>query len=109
MAEDYDGCQSPCRRKGAHTLRQWECAEAPKEPCKHPLEAICIASDSSGVICGECYEDLSVRKLAEQAKVSASMGCWCEDECNCKPRPFGWDLDPRKVLRVLDLTLEGER
>jgi hypothetical protein len=75
----------------------------------HPLEDICIASDSSGVICGNCYEELSVRRLAEGATVSASMGCWCTEECSCKARPFGWSLDPRKVLRVLDLTLEGER
>jgi hypothetical protein len=100
---DFDACQSPCRRNGAHTLRRWECALAPKPPCEHPAEAICWASDSSGIICKECFEEISVRKLAEEATVSASMGCWCTEECSCKARPFGWSLDPRKVLRVLDL------
>lgn len=105
MDEDYDGCQSPCRRKGAHTRRQWECADAPTRPCEHPVETICWASDSSGVICGECFEEISVRKLAEEARVGLSTGCMCSgDECEgrCKPRALAWTLDPAKVLAVLD-------
>lgn len=106
MTEDYGGCSSICRRKGSHTLRRWECAFALPPPCEHPSEAICWDSDASGIVCGECRGEVSIRMLAEGARAGLSTGCTCYgDECSgrCKPRAMAWNLDPAKVLRILEL------
>ena len=100
---ELDGCSWRCRG-GRHTEVYGECAFAAKV-CEHPVEAIGWASDSSEIVCGECLEDLSIERLAEEARVGTSTGCTCwEDECTKRcgaGRPLSWTLDPAKVLRIL--------
>jgi hypothetical protein len=104
LGEDFDGCGWKCRKKAVHCNETGMCTFGPPPPCEHPLEDICIASDSAGVVCGKCLTELSVRILAEEAEVGLSWSCWCPEDCDCEPRPSAWSLDPRKVLRILDLT-----
>ncbi len=107
VPEDYWGCRRTCWNADRH-LKDDGCAYAPPPPCQHPAESIGYDSEGEGraVECQDCQTPMSVRKLAEEARVAISMGCTCTgDFCaeTCQERPTGWTLDPAKVLRILEL------
>ena len=107
MNDDFSGCVRSCRKNQEHSLRYGLCAKALPPPCAHPADSICWDSDGSGIVCGECRKPVSIRDLAEEAHVSMAMGCTCSYDlctgmCNAG-RPLSWNLDPRKILRILDL------
>lgn len=106
MNPEFRHCALSCKKAGEHTKRPGVCFYAPDPSCEHPAETICWASDGTEIVCGECLVTLSVRILAENARVSLSTGCMCSgDECEgrCKPRALSWNLDPAKVLAILYL------
>lgn len=111
LGPDFDGCGWGCRQKAVHCHEWGTCTFAPPPPCEHPIEAICTSSDGRHAECGECHEVLTVRLLAEQARVGLSTGCLCSGDCKgyCVPKAMAWNLDPRKVLAVLNATPEEGR
>lgn len=105
FAEEFWGCSRLCGESGRHTKKDGCAQYVP--PCEHPVESICIESDGSQVVCGECREGLTVQTLVDDARVALSVGgCTCRDACVfwCAPAtPTAWTLDPAKVLKVWEL------
>lgn len=107
IPEEYWGCWRACWDAGGHTEKDG--CEKYVPPCKHPLESIGYDSEGEGrrVECQDCQTPLSVKILAETARPSLWIGgCFCSDVCTgrCRPAtPSAWNLDPIKVLRILEL------
>lgn len=107
IPEEYWGCRRTCWDAGGHTEK--EGCEKYVPPCGHPLESIGYDSEGEGrqVECQDCQTLLSVKALAESARVGVYIDwCYCPDECSGKcspPTPTSWTLDPAKVLRILEL------
>lgn len=113
IPEEYWGCRRTCWDAGSHTEKDG--CEKYVPPCEHPVESIGYDSEGEGrqVECQDCRTPLSVRKLAEEARVGVTLGCTCvgctihpPGECNghCGAgKVLSWTLDPAKVLRILEL------
>ncbi len=106
VPEEYWGCRRSCWDAGGHTEKDG--CEKYVPPCEHPVESIGYDSEGEGraVECQDCRTPLSVKELAEGSRVALSSGCMCfDDECgdDCGSRPVGWNLDPAKVLKILEL------
>lgn len=110
VPEEYWGCSRTCFEKGTHTAVWGECENAPPPPCDHPAEGIRWHTATRAVTCRSCGQEVTLRGLAEQARVVLSMGCTCSgDTCSddCGDHPVGWSLDPAKVLAYVTAEREG--
>lgn len=69
IPEEYWGCRRTCWDAGGHTEKDG--CEKYVPPCEHPVESIGYDSEGEGrqVECQDCRTPLSVRKLAEEARV----------------------------------------
>lgn len=107
IPEEYWGCRRTCWDAGGHT--EQDGCEKYVPPCEHPVESIGYDSEGEGrqVECQDCRTPLSVRKMAEEARVGLSTGgCLCLDTCTWRcpeAKAVAWSLDPAKVLRILEL------
>ena len=108
ISEEFWGCKRFCWDLGVHTGEDGCVNYTP--PCAHPVESIGYDSEGEGrqVECQQCRTPLSVKKLAEEARVSLWIGgCFCSaDVCSGRcpaPTPSAWSLDPAKVLKILAL------
>lgn len=112
VPEEYWGCARKCFEQGEHTAVWGECEKASPPPCEHPAEDIAWDRTRFCVVCGSCGQEVTVQGLAEQARVSLSMGCTCPDDTEsdtCAERPVGWSLDPAKVLACIQAERQGTR
>jgi hypothetical protein len=107
VPEEYWGCTRACWNLERHT--EEDGCERYTPPCKHPVESIGYDSEGEGreVCCQDCQVPLSVQKLAEEASPGLWVGgCHCSYVCTGRcpaPTPSAWNLDPAKVLRILEL------